>query len=122
MTDQVNETPDATPEVIDLEAMSKYELVMIAAREARRLNDRARASGKELKRRVTEVAWERLQDGKIKHTYGEVPYEEEPVVPLDEAVMAEINDDLPEVDVEVEADGDDENGDAKTTLPVEEGA
>jgi len=54
---------------------SKYELVMIAAREARRLNESARAVGKELRRRVTDVAWERLEGGKIRYTYSDEPVE-----------------------------------------------
>ena len=70
-----------TTEHLDLDRNSKYELVMIAAREARRLNDKARASGKEIRRRVTEVAWERLTTGKIHYTYGELPFEEEPSLP-----------------------------------------
>jgi DNA-directed RNA polymerase subunit K/omega len=75
MSDQKN-TSD-----LDLEIHSKYELVVIASREARRLNERARAGGKELKRRVTDVAWDRLVNGDINYTYGELPYEDEPLPP-----------------------------------------
>ena len=49
--------------------MNKYELVMIAAREARRINDIARLAGRELKRRPTELAWDLLNTGRIKYTY-----------------------------------------------------
>ena len=51
--------------------MNKYEMVIIASREARRLNDVARSYGRELKRRPTILAWERLHDGKIKYTWEE---------------------------------------------------
>ena len=61
--------------------MNKYEMVLIAAREARRLNDVAKLSGRELRVRPTTVAWDRLGQGKIKHTYepesGEPPRLEE---------------------------------------------
>ncbi|HYV51455.1 MAG TPA: DNA-directed RNA polymerase subunit omega [Dongiaceae bacterium] len=61
--------------------MNKYEQVLIAAREARRLNDVAKLSGRELRVRPTTVAWERLTQGKIKHTYepeaGEPPRPED---------------------------------------------
>ena len=49
--------------------MNKYEMVLIAAREARRLNDVAKLSGRELRVRPTTVAWDRLIQDKIKHTY-----------------------------------------------------
>ena len=49
--------------------MNKYEMVMIAAREARRINDFAKLSGRELKRRPTSLAWELLNTGRIKYTY-----------------------------------------------------
>jgi DNA-directed RNA polymerase subunit K/omega len=62
---------------------SRYEMVMIAGREARRLNELARTNGKELKRRVTEVAWERLQTGKVYFSYQEPPREDENEVPRD---------------------------------------
>jgi DNA-directed RNA polymerase subunit K/omega len=65
----------------DLDERSRYELVMIAAREARRLNDAARINGKELKRRVTKVAWERLLEGKIAFTYDDPAPEGEADIP-----------------------------------------
>jgi|GEM_PF-1070417 len=71
-----------------LDQHSEYELVMIASREARRLNEVARANGKEIKRRVTEVAWERLLEGKIHYVYGEPPVDAEET--LDEAVAAAV--------------------------------
>lgn len=60
---------------------SRYELVMLAAREARRINDMARLSGKEVKRRVTHLAWERLLQGKIKFTYSDEPLPEPKITP-----------------------------------------
>ncbi|NNF05430.1 MAG: DNA-directed RNA polymerase subunit omega [Candidatus Eisenbacteria bacterium] len=72
----------------DLETKSKYELVVIASREARRLNEVARASGRELKRRVTDVAWERLSQGSLQYTYADPEPEEEPQIPMDEAAAA----------------------------------
>jgi DNA-directed RNA polymerase subunit K/omega len=58
--------------------VNKYEMVLIAAREARRLNDVAKLSARELKIRPTTLAWDRLVKGRIKYTY-EAP-EEEPRV------------------------------------------
>jgi DNA-directed RNA polymerase subunit K/omega len=60
--------------------MNKYEMVIIAAREARRLNDVARSYGRDLKRRPTILAWERLHQGKIKYTWEE-PAPEAPATP-----------------------------------------
>lgn len=65
-------------------ARSRYELVMIAAREARRLNELARSNSKELKRRVTDVAWERLTNDEISFTY-------EPPRPLDEVLGDDVS-------------------------------
>jgi len=50
-------------------AINKYEEVLVAAREARRLNDLARNNGRELKRRPTQLAWERLNSTMIRFTY-----------------------------------------------------
>jgi hypothetical protein len=49
--------------------MNKYEMVIIASREARRLNALARNTGRELRRRPTLVAWDRLVGRQINHTY-----------------------------------------------------
>jgi DNA-directed RNA polymerase subunit K/omega len=49
--------------------MNKYEMIIAAAREARRLNDAAKMAGRELKIRPTVLAWERMQTGKINVTY-----------------------------------------------------
>ena len=72
------EAQDA-PEAVetDVSNINAYERVVIAAREARRLNEAVRSSSKELRRRVTDVAWERLMEGKVNFTYGEVPIVEE---------------------------------------------
>ena len=63
--------------------MNKYEMIMIAAREARRLNGLARATGRELKRRATVLSWERLSSGKIQHTYEPEPPANEPPIIVD---------------------------------------
>jgi DNA-directed RNA polymerase subunit K/omega len=55
--------------------VNKYEMVLISAREARRLNEIAKLSGRELKVRPTTIAWDRLSQGKIQFTY-EAPEEE----------------------------------------------
>lgn len=62
--------------------MNKYEMVLIAAREARRLNELAKLSGGELKIRPTTLAWSRLTSGKIQYTY-------EPEAPQPEEVLSE---------------------------------
>lgn len=59
--------------------MNKYEMVLIAAREARRMNDIARLSGSEFTVRPTTVAWQRLMDGKLDFTYEPVKHEPKPV-------------------------------------------
>jgi DNA-directed RNA polymerase subunit K/omega len=49
--------------------MNKYEMIIAAAREARRLNEIAKMAGRELKIRPTVLAWERMQTGKVNFTY-----------------------------------------------------
>lgn len=51
------------------EPVNKYEECLIAAREARRLNDLAKNNGRELKRRPTQLAWERLSERRVNFTY-----------------------------------------------------
>jgi DNA-directed RNA polymerase omega subunit len=66
--------------------MNKYEMVLISAREARRLNEGAKMAGRELKIRPTEIAWDRMQAGKVKFTYEEEIIEtEEEVVEVKES-------------------------------------
>ncbi|UCF78480.1 MAG: DNA-directed RNA polymerase subunit omega [Candidatus Eiseniibacteriota bacterium] len=48
---------------------NKYELAMIAAREARRMNELLRRSGEDEERKVTLAAMEKVRKGKVKHTY-----------------------------------------------------
>ncbi|KPJ59411.1 MAG: hypothetical protein AMJ46_11330 [Latescibacteria bacterium DG_63] len=48
---------------------NKYELAVIAAREARRLNDILRHSSEEAGQKVTLSAIERVNKGQVKHTY-----------------------------------------------------
>jgi len=57
--------------------MNKYELIVIAAREARRLNAVAKLSGRDLKERATVIAWRRLQGDEIQFTYEPESYEPE---------------------------------------------
>ena len=75
--------------------MNKYELVLIAAREARRMNELAKLMGSEIKVRTTELAWDRLQEGKIQFTYDIERYEAE----VAEAAKA-ADDASPELDAE----------------------
>lgn len=67
--------------------MNKYEMVMIAAREARRLNDIARLSGRELKVRPTSLAWKLLHEGKIKYTFSSEPFDPEAPIEGIEAII-----------------------------------
>lgn len=64
--------------------MNKYEMVLISAREARRLNEGAKLAGRELKIRPTELAWDRMQDGKVKFTYEDPNAEVEEEVEVEE--------------------------------------
>ena len=50
---------------------NKYEAAIIAAKEARRLNDIMRCSGEEAKEKVTLVAIDRVTKGKVKFAYEE---------------------------------------------------
>ena len=49
--------------------LNKYEMVIVAGKEARRLNELARTQGRELKRRVTHLAMDRFVRGEIKFKY-----------------------------------------------------
>jgi len=61
--------------------MNKYEMILISAREARRLNAVAKLSGRDLKIRPTKIAWDRLREGKIQFTYEpEAPEPETPMI------------------------------------------
>ena len=50
---------------------NKYELVIIAAREARRLNEMARLTGEPLVGKVTAVALDRVVQGDVPYVYEE---------------------------------------------------
>jgi DNA-directed RNA polymerase subunit K/omega len=50
---------------------NKYELVIVAARHARRLNDLARLTGEPLPGRVTAIALGRVLDDEVPFTYEE---------------------------------------------------
>ena len=66
--------------------VNRYEKVVISAREARRLNEVARISGRELKIRPTALAWTRLVAGKIKFSYEDPePFEQEEAPAKEEA-------------------------------------
>ena len=81
--------PRREPMSETLEGINRYEEVLIAAREARRLNDLAKNNGRELKRRPTQLAWERLQDHRVKFTY-EPEKEPEPFGPAEPAEEAAV--------------------------------
>ena len=51
--------------------MNKYILVVVAAQEARRINEAARQAGREIKERITEIALQRVLDGKVKYVVEE---------------------------------------------------
>jgi DNA-directed RNA polymerase subunit K/omega len=53
--------------------LNKYEMVVVAAREARRINEQARQQGREIKGRVTDVAMRRYLSGEVKYRYEELP-------------------------------------------------
>lgn len=50
---------------------NKYEAAIIAAKEARRLNDIMRHTGEETREKITLVAIERVTKGKVKFAYEE---------------------------------------------------
>ncbi len=52
---------------------SKYEICIVAAREARRLNEWARQSGQTLPGKVTSVALERVIHGEVPYDYSDAP-------------------------------------------------
>ena len=54
---------------------SKYELSIIAAREARRLNDWTRRSGEPFSGKVTATALERTIRGEVPFLYEDIPAE-----------------------------------------------
>ncbi|MDI6808774.1 MAG: hypothetical protein QME66_07310 [Candidatus Eisenbacteria bacterium] len=57
---------------------NKYEMVIIAAREARRVNDLARGSGQKTERKVTLSAVEKAMKGEVRYLYeGEAQEQEE---------------------------------------------
>jgi DNA-directed RNA polymerase subunit K/omega len=51
--------------------LNKYEMVIVAAKEARRLNELANQQGRELKGRVTHIAMSRFLNGQVKFKYEE---------------------------------------------------
>jgi DNA-directed RNA polymerase subunit K/omega len=56
---------------------NKYEMVIVAAREARRENDLARGSGQKPERKVTLTAVDKVVKGQVKFQYEEEPQEPE---------------------------------------------
>jgi DNA-directed RNA polymerase subunit K/omega len=49
--------------------LNKYEMVIVAGKEARRLNELARQQGRDVKGRVTHVAMRRYLTGEIEYRY-----------------------------------------------------
>ncbi len=49
--------------------LNKYEMVIVAAKEARRLNEMANQQGRDLKGRVTDLAMARYISGDVKYKY-----------------------------------------------------
>ncbi len=69
--------------------INKYEQVLVAARESRRLNDLAKLNGRELKRRPTSLGWERLAAERITYTYAREALEDQVMeIPQAEPVSA----------------------------------
>ena len=63
---------------------SKYELIIVAAKEARRLNELSRVTGLNLGGKVTNVALEEALKGNVLYRYQD-GLEEEPVEPAAES-------------------------------------
>jgi DNA-directed RNA polymerase subunit K/omega len=53
---------------------SKYELAIVAAREARRLNEWSRRTGENVQGKVTATALERTIRGEVPYYYEEAPF------------------------------------------------
>lgn len=51
------------------ERLNKYEMVIVAAKEARRLNELANQQQREIKGRITHVAMKRFKEGHVKFKY-----------------------------------------------------
>lgn len=66
--------PDSHIRTTPPESMiNKYEMVVVAGREARRLNELAHQQGRELKGRVTDIAMKRYLSGEVKYRYEAPP-------------------------------------------------
>jgi len=65
------------------EVRNKYEAAIVAAMEARRLNDITRVTGESLSARVTQMAIENVRSGRVTYEYEApaAPVEPEEVVP-----------------------------------------
>lgn len=67
---------------------NKYELIIVAAREARRLNELSRQTGLNLGGKVTNVALEEALKGNVLYRYAEItddePKEETAAIPSEE--------------------------------------
>lgn len=55
--------------LIPPQGVSKYEIAIVAAREARRLNDWSRRSGETVSGKVTAMALERTIRGEVRYDY-----------------------------------------------------
>lgn len=60
---------------------NKYEMVIVASREARRINEHARITGEPIQGKVTAQALRRVLDGDVPFRY------EEPAVPVEETEL-----------------------------------
>lgn len=62
-------TADKDPGARPVQVMNKYERAIVAALEARRLNDITRVTGESLSARVTQMAIENVRSGKVGFFY-----------------------------------------------------
>lgn len=65
--------------------INKYEMVVVAAREARRLNEMAHQQGRDLKGRVTDLAMKRYLGRDVKYRYEEPAAAPPPPAPAKES-------------------------------------
>jgi DNA-directed RNA polymerase subunit K/omega len=82
------ENKDGSADGRQMQVMNKYERAIVAAMEARRLNDITRVTGESLSARVTQMAIENVRVGKVQFYYeapDEIPADDAPeAAPADE--------------------------------------
>ena len=64
--------------------LNKYELIIVAAKEARRLNELSRQTGLDIGGKVTNIALEETHKGHVVYQYGAEPVEAEAAEPQPE--------------------------------------